>query len=386
MKQIALLSACNDNYGSLLQSCAFQHYMSMLGIDAEIIVYTGRPFLKQILRLFHLPLVRMKTKAMYRDWSCRIFHSDLRRQLLRRSQRFADFRRNNLKIAPVIADRAQLLRCPDRYDVFIVGSDQLWNPINLGTDFFTLNFVPDEMLKLSYATSFGVDRIPALLTAKYRHYLQRFDEISTREKSGQIIIREIAGRDVPLVCDPTMLVDRTFWDRIKGTKSLVEGKYIFCYFIGARPDIRAYAKEIGRKTGLRIVSLPHIDEFVRADVNFGDVQLFDVGPAEFVNLIANAAYILTDSFHGTVFSVLYEKLFFTFNRFKREGAGSMNSRISSLLHVLGISERRIDVCDDVERVCGLTIDYDAVNRNLSGFRTHSLEYLRKLALLINNRL
>ena len=385
MKQIALLSACNDNYGSLLQSCAFQHYLAMLGIDAEIIVYTGRPFLKQILRLFNLPLLRMKTKSVYREVSCKLFRPELQRRFQCRARQFERFRKDYLHIAAPIADRAQLLLCPDRYDVFIVGSDQLWNPVNVGTDFFTLNFVPDHRLKLSYATSFGVDRIPASLTATYRRYLQRFDEVSTREHSGQSLIPEIAGRDVPVVCDPTMLVDRTFWDGIKGEKPLIEGDYIFCYFIGPRPDIRAYAKEFGRKTGLRIASLPHIDEYVTADADFGDVQLFDVGPAEFVNLIANATYVLTDSFHGTVFSVVYEKSFFTFNRFRQEGKGSMNSRISSLLQVLGIPERRIDVEVDMKHLDELTIDYDSVNRNLSLFRSQSVDYLHKLATLIHNR-
>lgn len=383
MKLTALLSACNDNYGSLLQTYAFQQYLRKHKVDARIIVYTGRPFLRQVARLFNMPLLRMKMRAVYRDWSARILRPALRSQLLERAVRFKAFREKYLTIAPAITSRRQLAECAQRYDVFIVGSDQLWNPVNVGTDFFTLNFVPDGKLKLSYATSFGVSHIPASLHRKYRHYLRRFDRLSTREKSGQTLIRDLAQRDAAVVCDPTLLQERDFWDTLKGEAPIVAGEYIFCYFIGSRADVRAHAMKFREKTGLPIVVLPHIDEYVKSDVGFGDRALYDVGPAEFVNLIAHATYVLTDSFHGTVFSLLYGKRFYTYNRFRSEGGGSMNSRISSLLEIAGAPERRVEVDRLVEELLGMEPNSLKIDQNLAQFREQSIAYVSELIACIN---
>lgn len=384
MKSTVLLSACNDNYGSLLQTYAFQQYLAKHKVNAPIIVYTGRPFLRQVARLFNLPLLRMKMRAVYRDWSARILRPALQKQLLERVTCFESFREHYLTIAPAVMSRRQLVECGQRYDAFIVGSDQLWNPINMGTDFFTLNFVPDGKLKLSYATSFGVSNIPVSLRTKYRQFLQRFDMLSTREKSGQILIRDIAQREASVVCDPTLLHGRDFWDSIKGEVPIVKGEYIFCYFIGARIDVRKYAMEFSQKTGLPIVVLPHIDEYVKADEEFGDKALFDIGPAEFVNLIANATYVLTDSFHGTVFSLLYGTPFYTFNRFRSDGGGSMNSRISSLLEIVGVPERRVEVDMSVDDLLEMDLDRDKVEVELSKFRSKSQAYLSEMIEYLNS--
>ena len=127
-----------------------------------------------------------------------------------------------------------------------------------------------------------------------------------------------------------------------------------------------------KKTGLKIVTCPYLDNFVETDQNFGDIQLFDMDAADFVNLIRHAEYILTDSFHGSVFSILNHKKFMTFNRFNA-GANSRNSRIDSLCTLLGLSERRYN--GDIMNV-EKDIDYRAVEEKLEKLRADSIKYLK----------
>ncbi|MBQ4279790.1 MAG: polysaccharide pyruvyl transferase family protein [Rikenellaceae bacterium] len=385
MKKTALLAACNPNYGSLLQSYALQQYLHRSGVQTEIIVYTHRPLSRQLVRLFNLPLLKMKSKMVARDLRCRIFRPGLHALMQQRLGKFREFRDQRLVFSQErYPDRTALERGTGHYAAFILGSDQVWNPINLGTDFYTLNFVPDQMLKITYAPSFGVARIPSSQVRRTKHYLDRIDHISVREKSGQEIVREITGREVPVVCDPTMLVDRELWDELKGDRPVVEGKYIFCYFLGNRKDIRDFADRVKAETGLRIVALQHLDEFVRSDCAFGDIRPYDIGPAEFVNLVSHAEIVLTDSFHGTIFSILYERPFFSFGRFaaSRPKSESTNSRIDSILGTIGLADRKLAGNEEAAPCLARTIDYGPVRARLQDYRASSRAYLERVIALI----
>ena len=152
---------------------------------------------------------------------------------------------------------------------------------------------------------------------------------------------------------------------------MVDESYVFCYFLGTNEEHRKIANEFKAKTGLKLVTCPFLDNYVGCDLEFGDVQLFDMDATDFVNLIRHAEFVLTDSFHGSVFSILNHKKFMTFNRFNT-GANSRNSRIDSLCTLLGLSERRyngnvMNVKED--------IDYNAVEEKLEKLRAESAKYL-----------
>lgn len=142
-------------------------------------------------------------------------------------------------------------------------------------------------------------------------------------------------------------------------------------FLGTNEEHRKIANEFKNKTGLKLVTCPFLDNYVECDLNFGDIQLFDMDAADFVNLIRHAEYILTDSFHGSVFSILNHKKFVTFNRFNA-GANSRNSRIDSLCILLGLGERRYS--GDVMNV-EKDINYNAVEEKLEKLRADSIKYL-----------
>lgn len=236
-----------------------------------------------------------------------------------------------------------------------------------------MEFAPENKPKLAYATSFGVSEIPPNLKKATARYLNRFQHLSTREIAGQKIICELTGKKVPVVCDPTLLFDAEGWAGIIRDQRILDEPYVFCYFLGTNPEHRRQAQEFSKRTGLEIVSCPFLDHFVKEDITFGDVQLFDMDAADFVNLIRHAEYILTDSFHGSVFSILHHKKFMTFNRFAGT-ANSRNSRIDSLCALLGLGERRyngnvMDVQKDV--------DYTLVDDRLERLREESIQYLKE---------
>ena len=128
-----------------------------------------------------------------------------------------------------------------------------------------------------------------------------------REQSAVEMVREYAGLSAQLVCDPTLLFSAQEWLDIQPERPLVEGEYILCYFLGNNTKDRAFAQRLRAATGCKIVALLHLDEYIAADEGYADETPYGVGPGELLNLIRHARYIVTDSFHGSVFSLLYRK-------------------------------------------------------------------------------
>ena len=246
--------------------------------------------------------------------------------------------------------------------------------MNLGGDFYTMTFIPDEKVKITYAPSFGVAMIPKNQRAQTEAYLKRIDYISVRESDGVRIVEELTGRNVQQVVDPTILIDRAVWDQKKGDR-LVKEKYIFCYFISPNPAYRDFARRLAQKAGLKLVVIPHVDEFVKADLGFGEIVPKGVGPLQFVNLISYASYVCTDSFHGSVFSTLYERPFFTFSRYASDGADSTNSRLYSYLKLIGMEERMYKPDHEILNEDLKIPDFTGAKVNLEKMRMKSKNYL-----------
>jgi hypothetical protein len=257
------------------------------------------------------------------------------------------------------------------FDAVVVGSDQLWLPSGMGSNFYNLLFVPDEIRKVSFATSFGVSYIPFYQVKKTGQYLNRFDYIGVREETGKKIVEEVSDKKAEVILDPTLLIEASEWRKCM-KKNPVEGKYIFCYFLGNNPEHRKQVDRFAKEKGLKVYNLAHIDEYVAEDKLFSNVS--DVGPFEFINLIDNAEYVFTDSFHASVFSILFNKKFIVFNRFSDADKNSRNSRIDNLMKKLGLESRRH--AGDIGKVAD-EIDYGAVQGRLDALREKSFVYLRK---------
>lgn len=377
MKKIGLVSVHNPNYGSMLQTYALHTYLKSQDISNEIILYTKKKDWKQFVRLFNVALVIMKGRVVFRDLYCKLFHKDIAEQLMVRIDKFNEFKKKYFDFSRNHIGWNDLKTTNNDYDTFIIGSDQVWNPINIGTDFFNLLFTDDDKYRISYASSFGTSSIPLSQVNKTKLYLNRIQSLSTREMAGVKIIKELTGRDAQLVCDPTLLIDKDYWVKLKGEERFIKEKYIFCYFLGNNPPHREFANKFKKKTGYKLVALQHLDELVLSDIPFADIKPFNVGPAEFVNLIANAEYILTDSFHGTIFSLLFKKQFFTFSRFESSSKASTNSRIESLLNLVGVTGRYIKATENIDECMQRNIDFELAHERINKIQKSSRQYLKE---------
>ena len=378
MKKIGL-AVCYDtkNYGSQLQVLATLKKIEELGFETEIIRYKKKispTFIVQTLpRLFNIPFIQAKINSKKKR--NRIDkHDQLRDDVKKRNDRFNKFVTDYFtNLSEQYNGWESLVRKSNQnYDTFLCGSDQLWLPHNLGSHFYTLEFANDDKKKVAYATSFGVSEIPNNLKKGYKKFLNRFQFLSTREIAGQEIIKELTGKNAKVVCDPTLLFNSEQWMKILPEEKVISEKYIFCYFLGDNNEHRNQAEILSQKTGYKIVTIPFLDNFVERELTFGDYKMFDIDTKDFVNLIRNAEYVLTDSFHGSIFSILNHKKFITFNRYT-SGKGSRNSRIDSLCHLLNLNDRRFEknILDNIFN----DIDYDNVEIKLNELRNASISYL-----------
>ncbi len=385
MKKIGLVICYfHENYGSMLQAYATQHIFDQMGAANEA-VYCRDPHMYMTMPKLQYYYHKLTNKDIFFDKIKRskgkifhkVFKTDFYADQKIRSMKFQEFSGRAFRVSREYHNREELIRDTENYSAFVVGSDQLWSPANIDNDFYTLTFVPDHIPKIAYATSFGTTSIPAYQHKKAKVFLQRFDHISVREASGKKLVKQLSGQDAEVVIDPTLMLKRADWESFRKETPSAEGKYIFCYFLGNNRNNREFALRLKEKTGYRIVALVHMDEFVPGDENFADVTPYDVGPEEFVDLVSRAEYVCTDSFHGTVFSIIFGRKFFTFNRFQENSTISTNTRIDSLLAMLSLENRRKTGDEDIEACMSENTDFDRAYEKLEQKQEEAGVYLKR---------
>lgn len=382
MKKIGLVICYfHENYGSMLQAYATQRIFDKLELPNEA-VYCHDPHMYMTMpkwsyyyhKLTNKDVLIDKIKRTRGKFVNRLLKTEFYSQQALRSEKFKDFSRKMFRVSRSYADRRELIEDTPNYAAFVAGSDQLWSPANIDNDFYTLTFVPDEIPKIAYATSFGTSSIPRYQYKKAKEFLERFDFISVREESGRRLVEKLSSKRAEVVLDPTLLLSRAEWERFSGSPPIIEGEYIFCYFLGNNRKSRRFAENLREETGCRIAALLHMDEYIPEDEKFVDITPYDIGPEEFVNLIRHASYVCTDSFHGTVFSIIFQRRFFTFDRFDSSSTISTNTRIETLLGMTGLENRR--VCEDsLPENPFEEIDFGTAEKRIEKRRKESLSYL-----------
>lgn len=376
------------NYGSMLQAYATQMALDKLRYDNETIDISG--FYSEIkkAKILYFMKASLASDILLSKFGMaknvlikRLSKSKYAVNSRIRAEKFNAFSKANFKLSPVFQSKAELGSvCSDRYSSVIVGSDQLWLPGNIAADYFTLNFVPKTVNTIAYATSFGQSSLPKDSAAKASVFLKKIRHIGVREESGQKLIKRLAGRNVPVVCDPTLLFTGDEWMTVQKKEPIVKDRYILCYFLGNNPPHREFAKRLKKETGCKIVALTHLDEFIKSDEGYADSTPYDIDPADFLNLIRNAEYVCTDSFHCSVFSILYKRQFFTFRRYSRNTKQSTNSRLDTLFNMAGITGRLLTGTENISDCLKINIDFEAVHKKLEKFREESFDYL-EIALM-----
>ena len=385
MKKVGIVSCYfQPNYGSMIQALATQMALDKLGYDNETIDISGfngeikkaklKYFVKASLTSdILLSKIGMAKNVLIKKFSRNAYaeNSSVRKG------KFSEFSKKMFRLSKQANSKDELGRyAAEAYSTVLVGSDQLWLPGNIAADYYTLNWVPSSVNTVAYATSFGQSVLPKDSTEKAAVFLKKIKHIGVREESGQKLVKQIAGRDVPVVCDPTLLFTGEEWLAIQRDEPIIQKPYIFVYFLGNNPPHREFVKRLKAETGCKTVALVHLDEFVKSDEGYADYTPYDVDPADFLNLIRHASYVCTDSFHCSVFSMQYEKNFFSFRRYARKTASSTNSRLDTLFKLAGVKDRILSGDEDVKECLARKIDYKTVEMNLERIRAQSYEYLK----------
>lgn len=382
LNKIALVTCYfQPNYGSQLQALATQMAFDKMGIDNETIMIDGllpeinkakyRYFLS---RIFNLDTIKDKM-ATVRKFIAKKRNKEYAKNLSVRIDKFSEFANTKFHLSKQYNSKSELTDAAHDYKAFVVGSDQLWLPSNIAADYYTLTFVPDDVCKMALSTSFGISQLPKKQAEAAKMFLPRINHLSIRETSGQKLIKDLTGLDVPVVCDPTLLFDSNDWDAVVPKGNFAEGKYIFCYFLGNNPEQRVWAKAFANKYDCRIIQMQHCDEYIKSDEGFADETPYNVGPFEFIQLIRNAEFVMTDSFHCTVFSMLYRKNFFSFRRYNNDGIVSTNGRLYSLLKIADLENRMLNGDESID-ICNTIDTFDDVHKRIAELRKFTWDWLK----------
>ncbi len=349
------------NFGSMLQAYALQEYIKKL--------YNGNVDYK---------IINLRTKIQKDVYNYRISSNLLNKllktilygkKLKKREQNFEKFISENLNVTREYLNEEELKKDNIKADYFISGSDQVWN-LN-ATDFSWSYFLDfsNNGKKISYATSMGPIEKERKEEEKIKKYLSEYDNISVREKQSQEYIYSLIGKESEVNVDPTLLLNKEDYESLIDEKRIRRGKYILYYTLKPNKNRQLLLKKIGKSLNMPIVVA---NMSLKYDINSGFRKLYNSGPKEFLNLIKNAELVITSSFHGTVFSILFNKNFYSLN-------GKNDFRIHGLLKELELENREILETDNINEIIknAFNTNYENVDEKLNKERNKAKKYLEK---------
>ncbi len=225
---------------------------------------------------------------------------------------------------------------PPKYDIYISGSDQIWNPLmRFSNKPYLLDFAAEGSKRVAYASSFSIDSLPLDVKPLYKELLERYDSISVRENSGESIVEELLSESCPVVLDPTFLLTKEQWLDLANSSADIKEPYLLVYTLHYDSKIIEMSSIIAKEKGWKLVLTISSERKIR-DSRI-DEQVFDVGPSQWISLISGAEMVMTNSFHGTVFSMILAKPFLTL----LDSKSKLNSRIETLDDKFAISSHFI---------------------------------------------
>jgi len=344
------------NYGACLQAFSTLVVVRNLGFDAELMNYSF------FAEKSYLPLKQPSIKSFI---AALLFYQKRKKQWVA----FDSFRKERMNYSQgrlySIEDFKKQL---DNYSLFIVGSDQVWNPyLGIDTNITLLSFFESRpgLRKISYASSFGVSMLPEELKDKYKRALLDFDSISTRETTGQNIVKDLIGKECDVVVDPVVLQTAEEWGKYEDDSRTPTRPYILIYDMNHNKEMVKCASYLGGRYNIDVLVLSSINLYGKSFKN-----LCGVSPSQFLSLIRNSKFVVTDSFHGTVFSLIYNKEFFAFYD---NNSDKLVSRLSNILSMVKLEDRLLTTFE--ESTLYHPIEYGKVNQILEELKRKSLSYL-----------
>ncbi|MFI3227801.1 MAG: polysaccharide pyruvyl transferase family protein [Clostridia bacterium] len=362
--KIGILTFHNaHNYGATLQAFALRTILREMGHDTHIINYRNDYLEKRYDAKLHLTIGKreiinpFKWLGVVKRYYSNKFAQD------EWSKQYANFKSfiNEIILENNISsiNKEELSLLP--YDVFICGSDQIWNAgITNGLDSAYFLEFQTNAKKISYAASIAHKQIIKNEKEYFKQALSDFDYISVREESAVITLKEIVSKKISVTLDPTLLLDVSAYDNLLADNQ-EKDKYIFVYFISENKELMECAEHIAQEMGYKLVELHY---YLQKNL-IGHNQRADLGPREFLTYMKNAEFILTNSFHGTVFSMLYHKKFYS--------VYGQDERKDNILNAVNLQSRHIKNKDEID--LNSIIDYEKVDKYLEEYRNDSLEFL-----------
>ena len=347
------------NHGARLQAFALLYYLKSLGHNVEVVDY--RPeYMSFSDKVWYWPGVSVKM------WAKLFLQLQLRVDSVRRHAAFESFSEKYIhRTKQIYNTLSELQKNPPQADIYIAGSDQIWNTLfRNGKDAaYYLDFGVPETKRISYAASFALPSLFSDCESFVKEHLSVFDKISVRESSGVDILSAL-GYDAQVVVDPVFLLSADEWDMLLDCHNNKE-KYVLVYDVMGCNTIKYIAKRLAKKYGCKVYSISS-RRFVYAEKNFSQA-----GPDKFVELIRNARCVVSNSFHGTAFAMIYHRDFFVVDR--KDG---LNERMHSLLMQFGLESRCV-MANVLDKVVSEKISYKTIDSILHGKISLSKEFLDK---------
>lgn len=365
-----------NNYGAELQCCALYRKLHKMGYDVEVVNFlfginpdhdfkderlTVPISLKQIIKVKLLPIVQ--------NLFC-LFHQ---KNKLLRNKRFDEFHNKYNRLTKTVYPSVKSLYDANfDYDVICIGSDQVWNyEKGYSLEPFLACFDKKGTKKVSYASSIGLSVISKEAEEVFKKWLSEFSWLSVREQQASKLLGNLLNRNIDVVLDPTLILDSQEWLEVAKFDMCPKEKYLLVYIVTIKPCdyVLKLARHIAKQRNLKIVRICR-DAYPEHSGN--DVQeILTAGPSDFVGLFAKAEYVVTNSFHGTVFSVNFSKPFYSVIKNQH----STNSRLTGILQRLELENRIVPIGSSLPPISD--IDYTIPAEKLKNERQHSLEYIRK---------
>ncbi len=375
----------NYNYGAMLQAYALyktlegmgyrceelQYSQQVKGLAKKLMLRSGR-----IVEILRDPVYYMKEKrkaALQRGLYSRYvqeYGRDIRKDV------FEDFMQKEFQATKLFYPDT-IKRMKQAYDVYITGGDQVWNPEYTDENFF-LKFARAGK-KIGFSCSAGKDSFSAYDEKKLFQLVKGMDVVSVREENFSRMLRGMHIENKK-IADPVFLMTKDAWSDFSVKPRGLPKHYIFAYLLGEDKSRRKAVRCFAHRNGLEVVAIPHVfRRFQQADVGFADVDVADAGPREFVALVRDADFVVTDSFHGTAFSLLMEKQFYNFSRFAKGSKRSLNVRLENAVAEYGLSDRLIDLSTLRDRQIAdpAIIDYSKLAGITEKKRTTAMRFLEE---------
>lgn len=346
---ISIITCSNaNNYGAILQAFALSNYVISLGHNVQVIDYQPE-YLKFTTKQWYNPRLDIK------EWCKMLLRWQQRKLQISKYRRLRDFAEEFIPLTPSIYySFEELNNSPPDSDLYIAGSDQIWNPIlpNGSDPAFFLNFGSNKIKRISYAASFGVDKIPVNKQDILRKLISNIDIVSVREESAQKICNQLGFSSV-LVCDPVFLHSSDFWIGIADNSFVPDKPYLLVYDLMKSKEIRCVAKKISEENNLQTISVSSYHHYYSSR-NYGSCS-----PLQFLGLLLNAQTVICNSLHGCIFSIIFRKDFYVVDR--QDG---LNARIHNLLARYDLTNRLINKTNASIQTYD-QIDYDPVYKILN---------------------